>query len=733
MTTRTAKYSLQRATDLAVGTTIGGAQHAVVTLALALMLVVLWTLTHHYQGFTRDAHIYAFQAVARLHPALSTDLYLQNSSQDRFTIFSPIYAACISAWGLNTAAAVLLALFTAWFLAAAWFLARTLTDRDTAWLAVAMLIITVGRYGAYEVFSFSEDYLTARSLGEALVVTALACRFCGWRWAALLIAIAAMFVHPLMVLPGLLLLLSCYVTVRQSVIGAAAGIGSALTLSIAAHFVTLPTHFLQLIDPAWLEVVRERSQFLFLPMWRLHDWDLNARPFLCASFTALAIDEPRIRKFCFGAILVGASGLAVAWIASLSGPLALLLQGQAWRWVWITSFVSVLLLPATVIRIWRDRRCGPLCAMLLVAAWTFSQIDGSLAAAGAFFLWALRDRFNDRVALLLRLAAVGLGLLIIAWVISNCWTYASPTFDFSNEPMWVQRIRNMLGLQMPAVTGLCLLFRHPSLSDAVAARATAMALAALALFMVPYAIIRPASYQWTEKSSEFADWQKMIPNEATVFVANGSDSPLFAWFTLGRPNYLSVDQSAGVVFSRTTAMEVRRRADVLRPWMAPDWRLLTKNQQRQNRKKGVKPAAIRPMTATILVGICRDPALGFLVAAKRRFRSAPQRATEIGRAGTCTIAGACASWRVSHERLVHGSLRLCGRLGRCAARRYGDPIRFGALFCMVVPRRGDGVIRRRGRGRLLAVGARRLQASPLAQSALSSLRPSRRSAAPVSC
>ena len=119
------------------------------------------------------------------------------------------------------------------------------------------------------------------------------------------------------------------------------------------------------MDAAWLQVVRERSQFLFLPLWSFRDWKINTQPFIYLAFTAIAIPDERIRKLCLAAALVGASGLAVALIGSLIGPVAILVQGQAWRWVWITVLISVLMLPTTIIQVWRDEKCGPLCAILL--------------------------------------------------------------------------------------------------------------------------------------------------------------------------------------------------------------------------------------------------------------------------------------------------------------------------------------------------------------------------------
>src|SRR5271156_7016727 len=95
-------------------------QNTWVATALALMLVLLWLTLHGYQGFAGDAQIYAFQALARIHPALSTDLYLQNTSQDQYTVFSPVYAWFIGWLGLENAARVLTLFFTAWLFAAGW-------------------------------------------------------------------------------------------------------------------------------------------------------------------------------------------------------------------------------------------------------------------------------------------------------------------------------------------------------------------------------------------------------------------------------------------------------------------------------------------------------------------------------------------------------------------------------------------------------------------------------------
>src|SRR5579863_2827571 len=134
-------------------------QSKIATAALVLMLLAIWLSLHGYHGLAGDGQIYAFQAIARIYPSLATDLYLQNTSQDQFTIFSPVYAWFIGFMGLEHAARMLTLMFTVCFLIAAWAVGRVLANRAGAWLAVALLLIFDGSYGGSGVFQFADPFL----------------------------------------------------------------------------------------------------------------------------------------------------------------------------------------------------------------------------------------------------------------------------------------------------------------------------------------------------------------------------------------------------------------------------------------------------------------------------------------------------------------------------------------------------------------------------------------------
>jgi hypothetical protein len=603
-----------------------GFQSKIASLSVAFLLLTLWLMMHGYHGLTGDGQLYAFQAFARLHPQLTTDLYLQNTSQDQFTLFSPLYAWCIDLIGLENAARFLTLLSTLWLLVAVWSMARAVTDRDAAWTAVAFLLIVAGAYGGSGVFRILEPFLTARLPAEALIVTALACQLRGKNWLGLSLTLGALFIHPLMALPGMLLVVCLCMPIFAGIIGAAAGAFATLAIAVAAVKLPAASHVLTIMDAPWLDVVRERSQFLFLQLWSIRDWGTNAQPFLCLGLTAIAVPGERIRKLCVAAALVGAAGLTVALIGGLIGPVAILVQGQAWRWMWITVLVGVVLLPLTASQVRRDEKCGPLCAVLLVLAWTLPGLDGTACIVLALMLWLARPHIRSGAATYLHWAFIVLGVAIGVWTLIKCWTIVSPPSPASGRAPMGAQIAGIFVLRIPAVLLCALIWCGLRI-----ARATWMVMLLSAMLATFSALVFSSAFRQarTIASSadihEFTDWADAIPPASTVLVTPPRDVGAFVWFTLDRPNYLTLDQSAGVVFSRATALEVRRRSEVLIPLMDPDWKILTRLliQSDIGRKN---QAIARPLTRESLMLGCADPQLGFVISPEKvGFHPLPHR------------------------------------------------------------------------------------------------------------
>jgi hypothetical protein len=585
-----------------------------VTLSLVLMLVTIWLALHGYHGLTGDGQIYAFQAFARLHPQLMADLYLQNTSQDQFTLFSPLYAWWIGLLGLENAARLLTLVFSVWFLAASWSFAAAVAGRGTAWPAAAFLLIVAGAYGGAGVFRILDSSLTARLPAEALIITALGCHARGMKRLGFGLAFGALFIHPLMALPGMLLLVCLWLPVRVGVIGAIGGVFATLAIAVIAINLPAASLLLTVMDAPWLDVVRERSQFLFLQLWSIHDWDINAQPLVSLAFTAIAVKDDRVRKLCAAAALVGAAGLAVAFIGGFIGPVALLVQGQAWRWLWITVFIGAALVPLTALEACRDDRCGPLCALLLVSGWTLPGV-GTVCAALALIFWLIRAHISARSAVFLRWVSAALGAAIAVWILTKFGAIVSPATSASGRASLggMVQAQDVAALRIPAVLlGVLVWWGTSSRRTRAVPMLLFAMLIALSTFAFPAAFKQPRTLAAPADIREFEDWAGVIPPSSTVLVTPPRDVGAFVWFTLGRPNYLAMDQSTGVVFSRATALEVRRRSEVLLPLMDPHWKILTSLRAESSSRRKNK-ATTRPLTHENLIQVCADPQLGFVI------------------------------------------------------------------------------------------------------------------------
>ena len=602
------------------------ARTVLVLLAHLATLLCLWSLTYEYRGLVYDAQIYAVQALAKLRPSLATDLFLQNVSQDKFTVFPQLYAWAIELIGLRPAALLLTLVFFVWLVWGSWALVKTVANVDQAWLAAFLLVILAGDYGAFGVFSVTEPFLTARLPAECLLVSALTCYLRDYRRVAFALAFAAFFLHPLMALPVILLLICLRLPPRASVFAASIGIACTFIAAVAATEVPPAHRIFTVMDSNWVDVVRERSQFLFLQLWRLKDWALNARPFISLALSVIMLRSGNARALALGAIFVGATGIAVGAIGSSLGPVALLIEAQAWRWVWITTIVGILLLWPTACEAWKDDRHGRMCGILLVGGWLLPVEAGLACVSLALLVWTLRSKTNVSPKYV-RLAEQATVLAIVCWALKDLvGAFAAVPTVRPGESSLTALVRAIFSVKTWCVLFAAALWFAVRVSRGVALPAIMLvAIGSIASFMLYQSSGHIRPYGAVSDINEFADWRDHIPAGSTVYVTNGNDSGSFVWFTLQRNNYLSPGQSAGVVFSRTTALEVKRRSEALLPLADPNWKVLTslRNRAEPDARSGPSaplnlgarfiPPGFRPLTAQSLIAVCKDPQLGFVV------------------------------------------------------------------------------------------------------------------------
>jgi len=545
-----------------------GFRHRCGVLVLLLLWAATWALAHGYNGIEHDGRLYTLQALSHLRPqSLSQDVFLHFGSQDRYTLFSPLYAAVISALGADWAAAGLTFTFQLAVLAGALLLARKTVSPLQALLGVSILLAIPGTYGGYRVFSCLEAFVTPRMGAEALVLCGLALALTARvAWAVVLLALATLL-HPVMAAAGWAALFALQLAIPHPRTAAIAVVAAVVTLVVFA--LVLPIGPFSRFDPQWLELVRGRSPYLFATNWQTVDWEGTLVVLTSLVVGMRTLPAGRARLVCQMGLLTGLSGLTLTLLACDTLQLVHFTQLQPWRWMWLATVVAVVMLPAMTWTGWQAGAPGKATAVLLAAAWILGNDPlATYVAVGAVACLFVIPRLDARAARLVFYGAGGLlGIAIAARIGWNSLFLNSFYYDPA-LPEWLRKVASFTqDGTIPVALALLTLW--------LASRPRGLpGIVALAILTTGACIsLVPATWtRWTHQQfpaslvARFAPWRALIPPGNQVL---WPEAPLEAALLLDRPNYLSTLQTTGVVFSREAAIELRRRADALSASVAP--------------------------------------------------------------------------------------------------------------------------------------------------------------------
>jgi hypothetical protein len=506
-------------------------------LALIIALVGLILFAHPYRGIEHDAILYALQALRSLEPqALGDDLFFRYGSQDVYTLFSPLYAALIGLIGLEPAAHLiarfsLLALF-----AGALLLARRMMQRDLAWLAIALFIAIPGNYGADNVLKYAENFATPRTLTEALVIASLALLMGGRRIAAFAAVGVGFLLHPLMAVPGLIALV-LLLTRRTASIALFAVGASAVSLAIVIAAL-MPIGPIRFIDPVWLESLASLVPYLLLERWSISDWQPTVVGLATLVAATQVLESGPSRQLATTSAIVGFAGIVLAGIASVA-PVAVFVQGQPWRWMWLGKALAVLLLVPIAIACWRRSHLARVALALLGVAW-FARNDAIGVVAGLLALLALTIDAGELPARSRRMATLGLAMLATVLGLAALRVHWLP-------------VGLMLVAAVVAIWRLLFCGRNVAIKAAGAVSAVALGVLQMsAIARLPEGSnVVPHYGRDTERS--LAHWRERIGENQTVLFP---EHPEMIWLVLHRKSYAAY---AAPVFSREAALETHDR------------------------------------------------------------------------------------------------------------------------------------------------------------------------------
>ena len=530
----------------------------------ALLCIAAWMLSHPYQGIFHDATLYTLQALAELHPDLRQDVFLRFGSQDRFTVFSPLYAAVIRNLGPDHAAALLTLTSQAAFIAAGGYLARTvIASQPAALLGVAMLIVIPGIYGPDRIFACIEPFLTPRMGAEACTAAAIAAAISGRKLWSSALMIAGLALHPVMAAAGVVLLFIHYVALpHPGIAGPMVKLG-AIWLLVAAF--ALPAGEWGRLNPDWLALVAQRSPYLFLSHWTLEDWGRAGVVLTTLSVGSFGRESP-LQRLCLPAALTMVAGIALTGIGCDVLHVTLITQMQPWRWEWIATLVAAVSLPFIAITQWQRGAPGRCTVLLLLAAWIFGAGTFALISCLTALLSLSFARLRPRQLRLVLWGSCAVIALALVWRIASNLEFTEMHDMEASLPLWLRRARSF------AHDGFA-----PALLIGVAAwtltRRAVGASVCAALALAAIGAMWHSTWQiWSRRDfppdmiARFAPWRTLIAPGDEVF---WSESPLSTWVLLNRPSYISGLQTSGMIFSRQSALDLERRALAIQELVNP--------------------------------------------------------------------------------------------------------------------------------------------------------------------
>ena len=530
-------------------------------LAGVLLVTVVILLRRSYQGIWHDATLYLGQALAVLHPdAFGHDLFFAYGSQAAYTLFPRALAVPLAHFSAGSVFLWLTLAGQALFAWASWRLLGRLFPVPLRLPALLALLLLPAGYGIWGTLSYAEPFFTARSLAEPLVLLALAALLAGRYWLAAAAWLMAASLHPLQALPALVV---GWIWLAQS---DRRWLHLAwLVLLAVPAIVLLPqaSFLVTRMDAPWLESTWQRNWIVFFGRATGGDWIYLLTDLFVVGVAACRATGT-LRRYLIAvmgaAVLLVIASLLLVDMLHLAWPAGL----QLWRAQWLLHWSAVAALPWVCVSLWNDQ-CDPrgsrLILFLSVVSLGMLPASGNPAMPGVallFLMWPwLAPRMSGWMQRGLLAAVVLVAAIALAthWGVLLAWGELSPRSGRWPHPLPTALVPVLVALM--AVIGLVAWHR--------AGAAVRVGLAGVLLASLVY-----ATGNWDQRTQSNRDFTDLLPADMPFGTAIAPHQQVLwlgellpAWSVLKRPSYLNQQQLAGIVFSRSTALEGFRRLELL--------------------------------------------------------------------------------------------------------------------------------------------------------------------------
>jgi hypothetical protein len=584
-------------------------------LGVCALSLALWLLRTPYMGLQHDALFYAMDAQERAWPGLlARDLYFQHGTQGSHSLFIPLYAWVMKLLGAPLAALVYtLTLLMAWLIGI-WRLLRQLGgSRSAACWGLSAIALVDSHYEPLHMLRWAEPFTTARLAAEAMTLWSLSAVIGGQRVQAVLYALLALMLHPLIgwpVMATVMLTLLVPPTAHGGPDMRRIGVLSLLivvVIALAGLAGWSPADRVwQHFDPDWWQVVMARNPMTVLQAWPVATGadKLAMLGWLALAAGTLENHQDAVARQMRQATwaLLWCAGLAlVIWMVACQVQMVLPVQLQLWRVLWLVSLLSAALWGLWVARVdlrrteHRVTAVLLLCALLADAGWQWPLV--ALTALHRHSSSAISPRVSHTLRAWLA------ALACLCWALPALWPTPGPWLQWSTE-VWAPLVSASLSLADVPARRL-LLCMTLGLAIWMTARSewrnTAHSLTAVALVLTVLSggvWLNDARRQVTPPPAWIDTLRQQIPEGHSVLWIRPTQE---IWLQLQRPAWISGSQAAPALFFRDLAVEWQRRVSLAR-WIDLDLNIRPMN--------GTAPVSGRqPLDITRALSLCREPTL----------------------------------------------------------------------------------------------------------------------------
>ena len=316
-----------------------------------LILACVWVLAHPWFGFWHDGMLYLGQALHLASPENYVgDPFFMYGSQDDFTLFTKIYAALIKQVGAAPAGQVIMLIaVVSWFAAIYAYWKTAFRDNPSAACAIALMLFLPTGYGGWNIFTYAEPFLTARSVGEPLVIAGLCLLLQGKNWAALGTLLLAALAHPLVAMSGMMvwffhtLLYPSRLWQRAHV--ALLALSSIIVAGVLVILRVGPfAHINATYQQDWFNLVQIFNRDVFISYWHLADWWPVASMLVLYGIHRRFLPSSAQQRMMTALLVATVVACTLSFLLGDILRNVLALSMQLWRIFWILR----VLVPATV-------------------------------------------------------------------------------------------------------------------------------------------------------------------------------------------------------------------------------------------------------------------------------------------------------------------------------------------------------------------------------------------------